>query len=149
VGLLEGEREYVIDHLVIGPSGVYVIAADAEASSLATHAVAGLLQPRYRTRVRPVCVQPDTSSVDDVDGVTITSYPILEHIVRSSPVVLSTSEVKEVAGRLAAGLQQLPAPGSRRRVTWRRLLAASAAAAAVALGGTVVGPDVLGLLGGR
>lgn len=50
----------------------------------------GGLPPRYRGHVRPVlCRTDDHPSAESVDGVLVTTRETLEHILRSSPVVLS------------------------------------------------------------
>ena len=66
-----------------------------------------------------------------LDDVLVTSPGTLQHIVTSSPPVLSTSEVRDVALRLDARLEPFPvsAPGGRRRRIRRPVLVAALAAA--------------------
>jgi hypothetical protein len=112
--------------------------------SEAARAVAGLLLPRYRAAVRPfVCFLSDDALDDVVDGVTITSRLALEHILRSSPVVLSTCEVAEVAGILNGRLEPVPlmAPESSGRGGLRRRVLAGVAAAAVVGVAAAFGPE--------
>ena len=139
----------------MGPSGVHVVTAapdpgpPASGSSVVVHArlaadlVAALLPPRYRDRVRPVLCRTDRAEVADlVDGILVTSPAPLEHILRSSPVVLSTSEVDEIARRLVTGLEPFPvtlvAERRARRWLWAVLAGAlatvSGAAGAAAQG---------------
>ena len=151
-----GRPDARIDHVLVGPSGVYVIqyrtstgghpAADtgwsletevAEAAGAAED-VGGLLTARYRTRVRPVlCLRDGEPMADQVGGTMVTSFMSLEHIVRASPLVLSTCEVAEVADSLTAGLVPVPAvpvpvrPG-RRWVLSRKLFAGLARRSATA-----------------
>jgi len=150
-----GRPDAQIDHLLVGPSGVYVIQygsskqllsqdpqvvvsgpeVDLAAVSLAeatsepsesSLAVGALLPARYRPRVRPVlCFREAEPIADLVGGVLVTSSMALEHILRSSPVVFSTSEVAELFTRLKTQLVQVPVP-SRPRPWWAfgRMLAA-------------------------
>ena len=65
-------------------------------SHAAAGVVASLLPQRYREQVRPVlCRVDDVAMAELVDDVLVTSPTTLEHIVASSPPVLSTSEVNE------------------------------------------------------
>lgn len=124
-----GRTDAQIDHVLVGPSGVYVIQyRDLASSSLeasltepseSADAVGALLPARYRSRVRPVlCFREAEPVADLVDGVLVTSSMALEHILRSSPVVFSTSEVAELFTRLKTGLVQVPAVPSRPRPWW-------------------------------
>ena len=99
-----GRSDAQIDHVLVGPSSAYVIqyavfdhveasfeAAVSEPSESAL-AVGALLPARYRPRVRPVlCFREAEPVADLVGGVLVTSSMALEHILRSSPVVFSTS----------------------------------------------------------
>ncbi len=156
-----GRSDAQIDHVLVGPSGVYVIhyppsepqvrddggawcEPEVAQSSEAARAVAGLLLPRYQATVRPlVCFLSDDALADVVDGVTITSRLALEHILRSSPVVLSTCEVAEVSGILNGRLEPVPlvAPESSARGGLRRRMLAGVAAAAVVGVGAAFGPE--------
>jgi len=139
-----GGSDAQIDHVLVGPSGVYVIAYQsskahhqvldagqvlhlAEASleaavgepSESAHAVSALLPSRYRARVRPVlCFREAEPVADLVGGVLVTSSMALEHIARSSPVVFSTCEVAELFTCLQAGLAQVPPLPARPRRWW-------------------------------
>lgn len=138
-----------VDRAIVCTSGVHVVttlpAADdggpdavlAGVGHVAADVVRSLLPARYRDRVRPVlCVTVREPVADLVDGVLVTTAETLEHIVRSSPVVLSTSEAHEVALRLEAGLVAAPGTASRsdarrtRRTRRIHLLAAAAAGTA-------------------
>lgn len=145
-----------VDRVVVCPSGVHVVtvlpAADqggpdavlVTVGHTAADVVRSLLPPRYRDRVRPVlCVTAAEPVADLVDGVLVTTAETLEHIVGSSPVVLSTSEAHEVAGRLEAGLVAAPGTtpgpaGGRPRRSGLLLAAAAVAAAAAVLAERVV-----------
>jgi hypothetical protein len=162
-----GRSDAQIDHVLAGPSGLYVIQylsvagrslqdgghsceVEVAATSEAARAVAELLPTRYRSKVRPVlCLLSDDAIADLVDGVTVTSCLALEHILRSSPVVLSTCEVAEVSGRLRGVLEPVPVAVEPRRGWWarsRRLLVA-AAAAGVASAVALVGSELTGFAG--
>lgn len=155
-----GRPELRVERVIVCPSGVHVLTwlppADGSegdglappgllsASRAAADLVAALLPPRYRGRVRPVlCRLDEVAMAELVGGVLVTSPSTLEHIVASSPVVLSTSEVNDVALRLEARLQPFPLPSVPRRGRWARCrgrrtllagaLVASSGAAAVGL----------------
>lgn len=143
-----------IEWVLVSPSGIHVVAslhlepgaADLSPVDLArAHAAAGvvasLLPQRYRERVRPVlCRVDDVAMAELVDGVLVTSPTTLEHIMASSPPVLSTSEVNDVGLRLDARLEPFPVARINRSRRWRRrhsvltgLLAAASGAAAFVL----------------
>ena len=132
-----------VERVLVCQSGIHVVTslpADADRflvsrSRLAAELVATLLPERYRARVRPVlCRVDDVEMADLVQDVLVTSTSTLEHIVRFSPVVLSTSEVNDVALRLDAGLEPFPVapPSRRRRWRGRRSLVAALVAASSA-----------------
>lgn len=159
-----------IEHVLVGPSGVHVIkyrsansghaatkgigphgagrSLDAAVmeSSEAAHAVGGLLPARYRSTVRPVmCFREDEPVADLVGNVMVTSRLALEHIVRASPIVLSTGEVAEVWASLDARLEAvpaLPAPALRSWALFWKSLAVAATAAAAA-GVVAFGPALV------
>jgi hypothetical protein len=154
--------ELRMDRVVVCHSGIHVVttvpavadgrvADPAEvAAGLATADLAASLLPaRYRARVRPVLCRTDAAPMAElVEGVLVTSPSTLEHVLRSSPVVLSTSEINEVALRLDAALEPFPmgdcgAPRPGRR---RALLARWAAVAAGAGAGAGVLLERVGLL---
>ena len=155
--------ELRVDRVRVCPSGVHVITAPASADCAASQdevvalartaglVVAQLLPPRYRDRVRPVVCRTDGAEVADlVDDVLVTSTATLDHILRSSPVVLSTSEVRDVGLRLGACLEPFPratAPGPGRPAWRRALLAVAAAAVAGVVGVSALGQG-LGVLPG-
>lgn len=143
-----------IERVLVSPSGIHVVASlhlEPGAADLSTvdlaraHAAAGvvasLLPQRYRERVRPVlCRVDDVAMAELVDGVLVTSPTTLEHIMASSPPVLSTSEVNDVGLRLDARLEPFPVARINRSRRWRRrhsvvtgLLAAASGAAAFVL----------------
>ena len=141
--------ELHVERVLICPSGVHVVTSlQAEedpstdavlASRVLAHSraaadvVSALLPQRYRGRVRPVlCSTDDVAMAELVDGVLLTSPTTLEHIVRSSPVVLSTSEINEVAVRLEARLEPFPLPAPKKPGRWNRRRAAFAGLAAAA-----------------
>lgn len=105
------------DEVLVGPSGVYAIVRragtleiDLTAARSAAAAVALLLPERYRDRVVPVvCMHDDDPVAERRAGVLVTGASTLEHVVRSSPPVLSTSEVRGLGSHLADRLEQLPA----------------------------------------
>jgi hypothetical protein len=153
-----------VEHVLVCPSGVHVVTtlpspartgepvvdpAVLVRGRAAAEVVAALLPPRYRDRVRPVlCVADDVAVAEIVEDVLVTSPSTLEHIVGSSPVVLSTSEVNDVALRLDARLEPFPVAHVRTRPRWRRraavlvasVVAASGAAAALLAHGGVTPP---------
>ena len=106
------------DEVLVGPSGVYAIVRragtleiDLTAARSAAAAVALLLPERYRDRVVPVvCMHDDDPVAERRAGVLVTGASTLEHVVRSSPPVLSTSEVRGLGSRLAG-----PARAAARR----------------------------------
>lgn len=130
----------VIDHVLVGPSGVYVIdqriapaAGDLVATRESARAVGALLPARYLPRVKPVvCIRDGEPMAEWREDVMVTSMPTLAHIARSSPVVLSTSEVGEVSTWLEARLERLPEEETAASRRWPRLALGGAAAAAVA-----------------
>jgi hypothetical protein len=145
-----------VERVIICPSGIHVVTslpvgtgvpgrpvADpvfVAAGQAAADVVAALLPQRYRGRVRPVlCRVDEVAMAELVDDVLVTSAGTLEHIVSSSPVVLSTSEVNDVALRLDARLEPFPITHVQRRRSWRRcglvggLVAAASAVGAVAV----------------
>lgn len=138
-----------IDRAVVCPSGAHVVtvlpaAEDGGPDAVlvavghtAADVVRSLLPARYGDRVRPVlCLDVAEPVADLVDGVLVTTGETLEHIVRSSPVVLSTSEAHDVALRLEAGLVAAPQPVHRptgRRARRGALVAAVVAAVAAAV----------------
>lgn len=134
------------------PSGIHVITSVTDPTGPApgdavvhlardaARVVAELLPPRYRARVHPLLCRTDDAEVADlVDGILVTSRVPLEHVLRSSPVVLSTSEINEVGMRLGARLEAFPVEtvqGRAGRRWWRvvlgtALVGAAGAAAAV------------------
>lgn len=137
-----------VERVLVCPSGVHVVTTlpvDADRflvsrSRLAAELVAALLPERYRARVRPVlCREDDVAVADLVQDVLVTSATTLEHIVRSSPVVLSTSEINEVALRLDARLEPFPVAQVTRPRRWsrRHSIAALAAIASAAAAGVL------------
>ncbi|HET6625692.1 MAG TPA: nuclease-related domain-containing protein [Nocardioidaceae bacterium] len=147
-----------IEHVLVGPSGIHVlgylpagalpenaVTACADVADSAA-ALADVLPERYRTRVDAlVCLRHDEPVAELVGGVTLTSLLALEHILRESPVVLSTCEVAEVGTRLKATLRPfpLPAPAERKRSPVRRTVLAWVGAAALVVAGVALGPDVV------
>lgn len=136
-----------VEQVRVCPSGIHVVTFVDEAATpqpgspivdrarAAAEVVASLLQPRYRDRVQPVLCRRDPAEVVDlVEDILVTSRGPFEHILRSSRVVLSTSEVNEIGLRLGALLEAYPLPpvGRGRRRSWGRFVAASAAAAGLA-----------------
>lgn len=130
------------DQVLVGPSGVYVIVhrpgaldVDLAAARAAARRLADLLPVRYRHRLVPVvCMTDDDPVAERRDGVLVTGLSTLEHVARSSPVVLSTSEVRGLTTRLASRLEPVPsgADGPRRRpLPWAALACVAATAAVV------------------
>ena len=82
----------------------------------------------------------------------VASLGALEHIVRSSPTVLSTSEVGQAYAFLRATLVDIPPEvdtSGRRLRTVLRVVAASVAVAATSVGVLLLGPDALELFTAR
>lgn len=138
-------RDLRIERILVCPSGIHVVTslpADSDRflvsrSKVAADLVASLLPERYRGRVHPVlCRLDDVAMADLVNDVLVTTASTLEHIARRSPVVLSTSEVNEIALRLDARLEPFPLAQKtrQRRWTWRRGLLAGLATAASTVG---------------
>ena len=170
-----GRPDLLIDHVLVGPSGIYVIrylpagldegdgtpdhgrqglhGVGAAACGEYADVVTGLLPPRYRDRGRPVlCLRGGVERAEDVDGVQVTSLGALEHIVRSSTPVLSTSEVRQAFALLRANLVDVPleASTSRRRLRAAlRVAAASVAVAAASVGVLMLGPETMALFATR
>lgn len=170
-----GRPDSLIDHVLLGTSGIYVIrylpsdldsldAAtgrlrqhlhDVEAAVCAEYAetIRGLLPPRYRDRVRPaLCLLHADERAEESGGTLVASLGTFEHIVRSSPPVLSTSEVSQAYAALKASLEQAPlAPGTspRRFRATRRVAAASVGVAAASIGVLILGPETIELFGFR
>ena len=162
--------ELRIERVLVAPSGVHVVtsaeattpagrsmsrtaadsggrrppvvgAAELAATRAAADVVTALMPERYRGRVRPVlCCPDDVAVAEHHDGVLVASPDTLQHIVASSPVVLSTSEVNEITLRLGAHLEPYPVVPRQRAGRWRGrparaalgLLAVPAAAALLA-----------------
>lgn len=139
-----------VERVLVCPSGVHVVTSVPTAlpgsdpalvavARTAAEVVASLLPQRYRPRVRAVLCDPAAEPVAEMlEDVLVTTPATLEHVVRSSPMRLSTSEVHDVAQRLEARLEPFPvhvtaAPCRRGR---RRPLLVAAGLAACA--GTVV-----------
>lgn len=151
-----GQPETRIEHVLVGPSGVHVIGylppAGASVSTAVTTtagsavAVADLLPSRYGHRVRPlVCFRSEEPVAESVADVTVTSLLALEHILRESPVVLSTCEVADVAARLGTGLYPFPRPDAepRRRGWFRRRAVVLAASSAAVVGAVVLASELV------
>jgi hypothetical protein len=132
-----------LDRVVVAPSGIHVVTAgsrrvpqqrvtgepagqptadpDRDRASEAGGLVAALVPARYRSHVRAVLTRCDEAGADVVDGVLVTSPETLEHVVQHAPLVLSTSEVNEVALRLSAMTEPFPeATAVPARGRWRR-----------------------------
>lgn len=153
---LPDDRSRRIHRVLVCPSGVHVVVGqpltgppsqevlDGCVSSAA--GVSAALPARYRDRVRPVlCCSEDEPIADLVGSVLVTSTTTLEHIIRSSPVVLSTSEVLGITARLGAALEIYPVEPAGGRGRWRalrRLGFAAAAVGAAAAAAAVFGLDV-------
>ena len=168
-----GRPDSLIDHVLIGTSGIYVIrylpseldrlvAAPSRARQhlhgvpvavCAEYAetIRSLLPPRYRDRVRPVlCLLDVEERAEESGGTLVASLGTFEHIVRSSPRVLSTSEVGQAYSALKARLEQAPlSPGAspRRFRATLRVAAASVGLAAASIGVLVLGPETIELFG--
>ncbi len=143
-----------VERILVSHSGIHVVTAlrgedpstDAVLASRvvslsrsAADVVSALLPQRYRGRVRPVlCSTDDVGMAELVDNVLLTSPTTLEHIVRYSPVVLSTSEINEVALRLDARLEPFPLPAPKMPSRWNRPRAVLAALLAAAGAGAVI-----------
>jgi len=130
-----------LERVLVAPSGIYVVTAGDRgvprqrvpgdpAGAVVAHLdrageagrlVAALVPARYRLHVRGVLTRADEAGADVVGGVLVTSPGTLEHVVQHSPVVLSTSEVTEVALRLSALTEPFPeASVVPSRGRWRR-----------------------------
>jgi hypothetical protein len=156
-----GRSEGKVDHVLVGPSGIYVIqyrSSDewlrhdagrpemTRESAQAADAVAALLPRRYVSQVKPVlCFSDDLALADRIEGVLVTSSMTLEHILRSSPVVLSTSEVSGLSRYLQARLEPVPVDIERPRRLSRLRLGLVVGVAAAAAGIVAFGADVTGL----
>ena len=136
---VRGRTGMLVDHVLLGPSGIYVICdltggcdgpgatargagsrvVDLAAEACAEHAelLGDVLAPRYRHRVRPIlCVDDAEERSEVTGGVLVASCETLAHVLRSSPPVLSTSEVAHASSRLEACLEVVPlAPETARR----------------------------------
>lgn len=125
-----------IEEVVVGPSGVHVVLAspaatvsdpDVGTAARAAAAVAALLPPRYRDRVRPeLRLHDDAGDVATWhEDVLLASPRALEHVWRYGPRLLSTSEIAEVSRWLDARLEPVveatPAASRRWWLRWRRV----------------------------
>ena len=112
--------------------------------------VSRLLPPRYRALVRPVlCLLDDDQRAEEAGGTLVASLVTFEHIVRSSPPVLSTSEVGHAYTALTTRLEQAPlAPDTSPRGfrAARLVAAASVGVAAASIGVLALGPETVELL---
>lgn len=149
-----------VERILVSHSGIHVVtslrgedpSSDAvlaprvvSLSRSAAEVVSALLPQRYRGRVRPVlCSTDDAGMAELVDGVLLTSPTTLEHIVRYSPVVLSSSEINEVALRLDARLEPFPLPAPKKPSRWNRRRAVLAGLLAAAAGAGVVLAEQMG-----
>jgi hypothetical protein len=144
-----------IDEVLVGPSGVHVVAHRGgtlpsptggqdlhEAAGRvveAACAVAGLLPGRYRHVVTPAVCLTDTADTGlRVGDVFAASPGVLRHAWRHQARVLSTSEAEAIVHHLRAGLEPFPrelpsgsGPGAWRRRLW---VAGAVAAAGAAVG---------------
>lgn len=143
-----------VERVIVGPSGIHVVttvpAAGAPGASLVDRAlvagaratadvVASLLPARYHPRVRAVLVLTGAEPLaEHIGDVLVTTSQTLEHIMRSSLVVLSTSEVHDVGLRLAAGLEAYPVEAPVRRTLRSRRRTLLVAAGAATCAGAVV-----------
>jgi len=136
-----------VEQIRVCPSGIHVVTFVADGATplpgspvvdrarAAADVVATLLPPRYRDRVQPVLCRTDPAEVVSlVEDILVTSPGPFEHILRSSRLVLSTSEVNEIGLRLGALLEAYPlSPVDRdRHRAWHRVVAATVAAAGLA-----------------
>lgn len=130
-----GQRR--IDEVVVGPSGVHVVLAgpgatvgdpDVGEAARAAEAVAALLPPRYRGRVRAeLRLHDDAGDVATWhEDVLLASPRALEHVWRYGPRLLSTSEIAEVSrwldARLELVVEAVPVAPRRWWLRWRRVL---------------------------
>lgn len=151
-----GRPDAKIDHVLVGPSGIHVIGylpptsdptdPTVSACSDSASAVAAVLPARYRARVRAMaCLRNEEPVAEEVGEVMVTSFMAVDHILRESPVVLSTSEVSEVSTRLGRTLEPYPVQDDQSggRGPWPRRLLAAAAAVAVAVGAATLGPELV------
>lgn len=146
-----------VEHVLVGPSGAFVISYQDAGGELGrtrmidvavvqdSAAVVGALLPsRYQQRVRPVlCLQGGQELAEEVTGVMVTSPFTLEHILRSSPPVLSTSEVAEVSSLLRSRLEQLPPPDAGLTRRWYRTRVAAVTTAVAAAAASIAGAVAL------
>lgn len=112
--------------------------------------IAALLPARYRGRVLPVLrCRHDETVAHPARGVIVASPLTLEHILRASPVVLSTSEADEVAACLGSTLEAFPIELTQERKRWGRRTGqvGSVANGAVVVGSWLFAPELAGLLG--
>lgn len=162
-----GHADGRVDHVLAGPTGIFLVLHLPDVTSAlevlpgvetspfqqpalvtiaeSSRVLARQLPHRYRDSVRPVVCLPDEHEVAEVaDGVLVTSSRALGHILRCSPVRLSTSEVSEVSVFLARALEPLPVVPleGRRGSRLRRWLVGVAAAAAAAAATVTLVPQV-------
>lgn len=134
------EPGHRIAQVVASPTGIHVavrpanggsagnLTAAIDASVSSAEAVGRLLPDRYRVHVRAVVLEDHDGAAGGDDRVIVATAETLSHIVRASPVVLSTSELNEIVSRLESRLETLLVENaaSRRGLSWgARLLAGS------------------------
>ncbi|QYJ02910.1 hypothetical protein KUV85_11245 [Nocardioides panacisoli] len=161
----------VLDHVLVGPSGAYVIRylptspglpapairdahdrqLDATLAACTTDAAAvgAMLPARYRRHVRPVlCLRNIGDVAEEVSGVLVVSPGTLEDVVIAAAPVLSTSEAREVWSSLRGTLADVApsTPSSRRHRHLVRAAIAAVAVAAVSAGALVLDPGLLEML---
>ena len=134
-GLRLPDRRRVIDHVLVGPSGVHVVSTDTWHGQVrgralrdaadAADSVASYLTSVIRDEVRPVLCHHTDEYVDAWrDGVVVASAGTIVELVSARRAVLEPDEVRAVALELS-GLET-PAEdgkrpvGSHRAVTERR-----------------------------
>lgn len=104
-----GRPAGTIDHVAIGPTGVFVLTAGscvAEAVA-ATDAVSALVPGLRREGFRAVLVGPDHPAPwVEVDGVIHCEPVDLARLLRSCPRVLTSEEVAGVVGVVHVGLER-------------------------------------------
>lgn len=104
-----GRPDAVLDHVAIGPTGVFVVVVgdDLAEAAAGADAIAGFLPGLPRESVHGVLVGPDRPAPwMKVDGAFLCETVDLARLLRSLPPVLTNEEVAGIVGVVHVGLER-------------------------------------------